>query len=116
MDALFAITLIAVMFLLPLALRARADRRQELAERVTADIRAAVNRRLRGESLLSVTVRPAGFLSPGRVVLDVPNGYQDLAEAAWPVVAARLPADYELVVKARRPVAPDEAFDLPRAA
>lgn len=116
MDALFAITLIALLFVVPLALRARADRRRERAEHLTADIRAAVNRRLRGESLLSVTVRPAGLLSPGRVVLDAPSGYQDLAEAAWPVVAARVPADYELVVKARRPVAPDEAFELPRAA
>jgi hypothetical protein len=116
MDALLAIMLIGTMFLLPLGLRAWVDRRRARAERIGAEIRAAVNRRLRGESLLSVQVTPAGLLRPGRVVLDAPSGYQDLAEAAWPAVAPRVPEDYELVVKTGRPRDATPAPELRRAA
>ncbi len=61
----------------------------------------AVNRCLGGESLLSVQVRPAGLLHSGRVVLNAPSRCH-FAEAVWPVVAPRVPDDYDLVVKPRR--------------
>ncbi len=117
MEALFAIMLIGSLFVLPLVLRMWSDRRQARAERIGAEIRAAVNRRLGGESLLSVQVRPAGLLHSGRVVLDAPSGCPDLAETAWPVVAPRVPDDYDLVVKPGRPRgAASKARDLCRAA
>ena len=41
-----------------------------------------------------------GLWHPGRVVLDAPRGYEELTQVVWPTVVRRLPADYELVVKA----------------
>jgi hypothetical protein len=117
MDALFAITLIGSLFVLPLVLRIWSDRRQARAGRIGAEIRAAVNRRLGGESLLSVQVRPAGLLHSGRVVLNAPSGCLDLAETVWPVVAPRVPDHYDLVVKPRRARgAASKARELSRAA
>lgn len=116
MEALLAIILIGTMLLLPLGLGAWSDRRRARAERLGAEIRAAVNRRLRGESLLAIQVEPAGLWRPGRVVLDAPSGYADLAETAWPAVAPRVPEDYELVVKPGRRGAAPTPRELRRAA
>ena len=112
MEALLAIALIGTIFILPVGLRVWSDRRRARAERIGAEIRHAVNRRLHGESLLSVHVMAPGLLHPGRVVLDAPTGCQDLAVLAWPVVAPRVPDDYELVVKPGRP---RDAAPAPRA-
>src|SRR5256886_13212020 len=93
------------------------DRRRESAEAVLADIRAAVRRRLRGESLLSVQVAPATLRRPGRVVLSTPTGYEYLTKAVWTTVARRVPAGYELVVTRPSPVAPEQSDrPLPRPA
>jgi hypothetical protein len=116
MEALLAITLIGTLFLLPLGLGAWNDRRRAQAERIGAEIRAAVHRRLRGESMLAIQVEPAGLWHPGRVVLDAPSGYEDLAETAWPAVVPRMPADYELVMKPGRRGAGPERPGLRRAA
>jgi hypothetical protein len=116
MEALLAITLIGTLFVLPLGLRAWSDRKQAHAERIGAEIRAAVHRRLRGESLLAIHVEPAGLWHPGRVVLDAPSGYEDLAEAAWPAVVPRVPEGYELVMKPGRRAAGPEPTGLRRAA
>ena len=59
--------------------------------------------RLGGDSMVSVQVEPAGLWSPGRVLLVAPGGYQDLIEKVWSVVALRVPAGYELVVRASTP-------------
>ena len=98
MEAIFSLALISALVLVPLGLSAARDRRLARAERISAEIRAAVNRRLRGESLLSVRVTPVGLRRPGRVVLSAPGGYEDLVEAAWPSVVKRVPPDYELVL------------------
>lgn len=108
MTEILAIALIGVLIVLPLGVRAWIDRKEARAEQLGAEIRAAVNRKLRGESLLSVRVTREGLWHPGRVVLDAPKGYEELTQTVWPTVVKRLPADYELVVKAGR--------DLPRAA
>ena len=102
METLIAVTLIGTLFVLPLGLAAWVDRKRARAQRIGAEIRAAVNRRLHGESLLAVQVEPAGLWHRGRVVLDAPRGYEDLTEAAWPVVVGRVPDDYELVLKPGR--------------
>jgi hypothetical protein len=83
----------------PLAWRIRADRLRDRADILRADIHGAINRRLHGESLLTVEVVPKTLWHAGRVVLWTPAGYEDLAETVWRDVAGRMPVDYELVVK-----------------
>jgi hypothetical protein len=98
MEGILPLALISALILVPLGLSAARDRRLARADRIGAEVRAAVNRRLRGESLLSVRVTPVGLRRPGRVVLSAPGGYEDLVEAAWPSVVKRVPRDYELVL------------------
>src|SRR2546430_17434467 len=74
MAAVLALLFSASLIAGPLGVLAVRDRRRESAEAVLADIRAAVRRRLRGESLLSVQVVPATLTRPGRVVLSTPTG------------------------------------------
>jgi hypothetical protein len=90
-------------FLGPLIARLVFDRRLDRANIVAADVRAAVRRRLGGDSMVSVQVEPAGLWSPGRILLIAPGGYQELIEKVWSVVALRVPAGYELVVRAPAP-------------
>jgi hypothetical protein len=117
MEAILALLFIAALTLGPLVVMAARDRRRESAEIVGADIRAAVRRRLHGESLLSVQVTPATLRRPGRVVLSTPSGYEYLTEAVWLTVATRMPPGYELVVTRPHPVASDRTDRaLPRAA
>jgi len=87
----------------PLAWRIRADRRRDRADILRADIHSAINRRLHGESLLTVEVVPKTLWHPGRVVLWTPAGHEDLAETVWRDVAGRMPVDYELVVRPGHP-------------
>ena len=100
MMALLAMLVISTLFLGPLVWRMWLDRRQAKADLVGADMRAAINRRLRGESFVSVRVTARSPWQSGRVVLSVPSGYESLVEAAWPNVARRLPPGYELVLAA----------------
>jgi len=118
MEGILGLALISALVLVPLGLSAARDRRLARAERINAEIRAAVNRRLRGESLLSVRVTPVGLRRPGRIVLSAPGGYEDLVEAAWPSVVKRVPPDYELVLDfgAAQTRGPQEGERLPRAA
>lgn len=108
MMEILVFALIGALIFLPLGVRAWIDRKESEAEQLGAEIRAAVNRKLRGESLLSVRVTREGLWHPGRVVLDAPRGYEELTQAVWPAVVRRLPPDYELVVKGGK--------DIPRAA
>src|SRR5262245_54365808 len=71
------VALLAVgVFVGPLAWRAWVDARLARADAIGADVRAAVNRRLRGESLLSVLVTPRLLLGRGQVIVSVPSGYE----------------------------------------
>ena len=90
----------------PLVWRIRADRRRDRADILRAEIYSAVNRRLHGESLLTVEVVPKTLWNTGRVVLWTPAGHEDLAETVWRDVAGRMPVDYELVVKPGHAEAP----------
>ena len=118
----FAIALlIGTVFLGPLAWRIWLDVRQARADQIAADVRAGVNRRLRGESLLSVLVTPKLFWRPGRIVVSVPSGYEFLVESAWPALTRYTPPGYELVVRAGTARAmgkrPEPSIaELPRAA
>jgi hypothetical protein len=98
MMAVAAMLFMSALFLGPLLWRIRADRRQREADVIGADIRAAISRRLRGESFVAVRVTARSVWRAGRVVLSVPSGYESLVEAVWPGVLRRLPAGYEFVL------------------
>jgi hypothetical protein len=87
----------------PLIWRLRQDRREARAETIQADANRALFDALGGESFVAVQVQAPSFWGPGRVVLSTPSDWQWLLVPAWSAVVARVPADYELVV---RPVAP----------
>ena len=119
MMAIVAVLLVGAVFVGPLVWRLLLDRRQAEADVLGADIRAAIHRRLRGDSFVAVRVIAASWWRPGRVVLSVPAGYESLVHAVWPGVACRLPPRYELVLAAterRVTPAPREAERLPHAA
>jgi hypothetical protein len=50
-----------------------------------------------------VQVTPRGLRRPGQVVLAVPGGWEELVEEVWPVLLARVPRGYELVVRRGEP-------------
>jgi len=106
LTAILPVFLLVVLVALPMAWRMRVDRRREKADLLSADIRSAINRRLRGESLLTVDVTPGTFWQPGRVVLWTPAGYEALVETVWRDVVDRLPRDYDLVVRPGHAAAP----------
>lgn len=79
--------------------RVVSDRMQDRALAVRADIQAAVDRSLDGESFLAVSVEPESTFHRGRVVLSMPTGYEWLVREAWTPVVQRVPDGYELVIK-----------------
>jgi hypothetical protein len=113
LTAMLPLLLLLALVALPLAWRIRADRRRDQADLLSADIRSAITRRLRGESLLSVEVTPPTFRQPGRIVLWAPAGHETLAELVWRDVVDRMPVGYDLVV---RPGHAAEPVPLRRAA
>jgi nucleotide-binding universal stress UspA family protein len=74
------------------------DRRREQADVVRAEIHAATNHVLGGETMLSVQVEPARRWRRGRVHLSVPGGYESLIARVSRTVIERLPNRYELVI------------------
>ena len=100
MMAIIVTIVTAMLFLGPVLWRMRLDHQWSEADVVGAEIRAAVNRRLRGESFLAVRVTARSFWRPGRIVLSVPAGHESLIETAWPAIVPRIPAGYELVLAA----------------
>jgi hypothetical protein len=119
MMAMISMLVVSAVFVGPLVWRLWQDRRQAEADRVGADVRAVINRRLRGESFVAVRVAAPSPWRTGRVVLSVPAGYEFLVEAAWRGVVRRLPSRYELVLAAgdrREASAPPDAARLARAA
>ena len=110
LTAMIPTLLLIALVVLPLVWRIRADRRRDVADVLRADMRSTINRRLHGESLLTVEVVPKSLWHSGRIVLWTPAGYENLTETVWRDVAGRMPSDYELVVK------PGHAEDLLRRA
>ncbi len=103
MMAIVAMLLTGALFLGPLGWRIWLDRQRARADTIKAEIRAAVNRRLKGESLLSVQVTPRSFRRRGQIILCVPSSYEWLVETAWRDVVRRLPRGYDLVMRAGDP-------------
>lgn len=90
----------------PLVWRVQQDRREDRALGVRAYVQSLVDRKLGGESFVSVQVEPGGLWRPGQVVVAVPGGWESLLEEAWPVLLARVPRGYELVVRRGEAPAP----------
>jgi len=83
----------------PLLWRLSQDRSEARALAIRAYVQSLVDRKLGGESFVSVQVTPRGLWRAGQVVVAVPGGWEWLLEEAWPVLLARVPRGYELVVR-----------------
>ena len=83
----------------PLVWRVARDRSESRALSIRAYVQSLVDRKLGGESFVSVQVTPRGLWSTGQVVVAVPGGWEWLVEEVWPVLMARTPRGYELVVR-----------------
>jgi len=93
------VALMALLFLGPLFWRAWRDRLEDRALELQADIQAAVNHHLGGESLVAVRVAAGAQRGTGTVEIFVPADWEFILEAVWPVVLSRVPAGYALVFR-----------------
>ncbi len=101
-EVLVVLTTIGVFLLGPLGWRLWRDRREARALR--ADIQHAVNRALKGESLVSVEVTPKTPWRAGRVLLSAPADWAWLLAPLLDTVLGQVPPGYEVVVRpGRRP-------------
>ena len=108
MTTWIVLALISVLFLGPLLWRARRDGLEDRALALQADIQAAVNHHLGGESLVAVRVVAGVRRGMGTVEVFVPAGWDSVLEDVWPVVLTHVPTGYALVFRpskapARRP-------------
>lgn len=99
----------------PLVWRVLRDRSESRALSIRAYVQSLVDRTLGGESFVSVQVTPRGLWAQGQVVVSVPGGWEWMLENVWPVLLARAPRGYELVVR-RGEEAPAPARPLRRVA
>jgi hypothetical protein len=114
-EILIATVIGLVLVVGPLVWRVQRDRRESSALSTRAYVQSLVDRRLGGESFVSVQVTPRGLRSQGQVVVAVPGGWEWMLEDVWPVLMARVPRGYELVVR-RGDEAPAPAKPLRRVA
>jgi hypothetical protein len=99
MTTWIVMALISLLFLGPLLWRARRDRLEERALELQADIQAAVNHHLGGESMVAVRATAGTQRGMGTVEIFVPAGWESVLEDVWPVVLKRVPAGYTLVFR-----------------
>jgi hypothetical protein len=95
---LAAITVVLAAFVGPLVYMRWADRQDERATAVVADVRSVANRVLGGESVLAVNAVGARPWRHGQVHLSVPHGDQWLLDEVCGPVLRRVPTDFDLVV------------------
>jgi hypothetical protein len=99
MTTWIAMGLVALLFVGPLVWRTWRDHLEERALSLQADIQAAVNHALGGESLVAVRVRPGAQRDAGTVEVYVPSGWESMLEEVWPVMLSHIPAGYVLVFR-----------------
>ena len=99
MTTWIVVALISLLFLGPLFWRARRDKLEDRALALQADIQAAVNHHLGGESLVAVRVAAGAQRGTGTVEIFVPASWESILEEVWPVVLARVPVGYALVFR-----------------
>jgi len=97
MTTWIVVALISLLFVGPLLWRARRDKLEDRALALQADIQAAVNHHLGGESMVAVRVGAGAQRGTGTVEIFVPDGWESILEEVWPVVLSRVPAGYALV-------------------
>lgn len=99
MTTWIVVALMSLLFLGPLFWRARRDKLVDRALELQADIQAAVNHHLGGESLIAVRVTAGVQRGTGTVEIFVPAGWESILEEVWPVVLSRVPAGYVFVFR-----------------
>ncbi len=99
MTTWIAMGLVALLFVGPLVWRTWRDHLEERALSLQADIQAAVNHALGGESLVAVRVRSGAQSDVGTVEVFVPSGWESMLEDVWPVMLSHIPAGYVLVFR-----------------
>ena len=99
MTTWIAVGLVGLLFVGPLLWRTWRDRLEEHALSLQADIQAAVNHSLGGESLVAVRVKPGAQRDMGTVEVFVPSGWENELEDVWPVVLSHIPPGYVLVFR-----------------
>ena len=114
-EMLVATVIGLVLVVGPLVWRVLRDRSESRALSTRAYVQSLVDRKLGGESFVSVQVTPRGLWSLGQVVVSVPGGWEWMLEDVWPVLLARVPRGFELVVR-RGAEAPAPARPLRRVA
>ena len=115
-EVLIAPIAVAVLAFGPVVWRVWRDRREQAALIVRADVHRATLDALGGESYLSVAVEAPGAWRPGRVVLSAPAGWDCLIDEAASAALARLPDNYELVVKPSSAAMVRQGHDVARVA
>ena len=99
MTTWIAVGLVSLLFIGPLVWRTWRDNLEDRALSLQADIQAAVNHALGGESMVAVRVRPGAQRDMGTVEMFVPSGWESVLEEVWPVVLSHIPAGYVLVFR-----------------
>jgi hypothetical protein len=99
MTTWIAMGLVGLLFIGPLVWRTWRDHLEERALSLQADLQAAVNHALGGESLVAVRVKPGAQSDMGTVEVFVPSGWESELEDVWPVMLSHIPAGYVLVFR-----------------
>ena len=99
MTALITMSLLSLLFLGPLVWRLWRDRLESRALALQAEIQAAINASLGGESMIAVRVNAGSREQSGTVELFVPAGWEDMLDPVWRVVLPLMPAGYTLVFR-----------------
>jgi hypothetical protein len=115
LEIVVAVVIGSILVVGPLAWRVQRDRSESRALAMRAYVQSLVDRKLGGESFVSVQVTPRSLWSQGQVVVSVPGGWEWMLEDVWPVLLARVPRGFELVVR-RGDEAPAPARPLRRVA
>ena len=101
LESLVATVVGLVLVVGPLAWRVERDRRESRALATRAYVQSLIDRRLGGESFVSVQVTPRSRWTAGPVGVAVPGGGEWMLVDGWPVRLARVPRGSEAPAPAR---------------